>query len=96
MKSNLFCTCTLGLFLVCALYTVWLSAIVFFSAKQFQTLQVQYSGIQQTQEGLHYLAAEAVEYGKKHPAIEPILQQFELKPKSGATNAPATPKAPAK
>jgi|SRR5580765_483650 len=98
MKSNLFCTCTLGLFLVCAIYTVWLSAIVFVSAKQFQKLQSQYASIQQTQEALHYLAADAVEYGKKHPAIEPILQQFELKPKPGATNAPAAaaPKAPAK
>ena len=95
MKSNLFCTCTLGVFLVCAVYTVWLSAIVFVSTKQFQRLQSQFASIQQTQEALHYLAGEAVEYGKKHPAIEPILQQFELKPKPGTTNAPAPAKAPA-
>ena len=98
MKSNLFCTCALGIFLVCAIYTVWLSAIVFVSTKQFQKLQSQNASIQQTQKALHYLAAEAVEYGKKHPAIDPILLQFELKPKPAATNAPAsaTPKAPAK
>ena len=89
MKSNLFCTCTLGVFLVCAIYTVWLSIRVFFSAQELQQLQFQYARVEQTQEALRALASEAVEYGKKHPSIEPILQQFELKPKP-ATNA-ATP-----
>ena len=96
MKSNLFCTCTLGVFLVCALYTVWLSVRVFFSGQQLQQLQYQYARVEQTQEALRGLASEAVEYGKKHPAIDPILVQFELKPKPGATNAPtqASPKPP--
>jgi len=68
---------------------------VYFSSQQLQQLQYQYARVEQTQEALRALAAEAVEYGKKHPAIEPILQQYELKPKPGATNAPASPKTPA-
>jgi hypothetical protein len=97
MKSNLFCTCTLGVFLVCALYTVWLSIRVFFSGRELLQLQYQYARVEQTQEALRALVAEAVEYSKKHPAIDPLLQQYDIKPRPTATNAPApaTPKAPA-
>jgi len=98
MKSNLFCTLTLGVFLVCALYTVWLSVRVFFTVRELQQLQYTYARIEQTQEVTQSLANEAVEYSKKNPAIDPILQQFELKPKTGSTNAaaPIVPKSSAK
>jgi hypothetical protein len=96
MKSNLICTLTLGVFLVCAIYTVWLSVHVFFSGRQLQQVQYQYMRVEQIHEALQSLAGEAVEYSKKNPAMNPILQQFEIKPRTGATNAPAPQKAPAK
>src|SRR5947207_225870 len=97
MKSNLICTLTLGVFLVCALYTIWLSTRVYFSGQELQRVQYQYMRIEQIHEALQSLAGEALEYSKKNPAINPILQQFEIKPKTGSTNAPAAPqKAPAK
>lgn len=98
MKSNLFCTLTLGLFLVCALYTVWLSVRYFFSVQELQQLQSQYVTVEQTRNAIQSLANEALEYSKKNPRIDPLLQQFEIKPKPGGTNAPApvSPKTPAK
>lgn len=88
MKSNLLCTLTLGVFLVCALYTVWLSVRYYFSVRELQQLQYQYVAVEQTRNAIQSLANEAIEYSKTNVAIDPILQQFELKPKPGATNAP--------
>ena len=98
MKSNLLCTLTLGVFLVCALYTIWLSVRYFFSVREIQQLQYQYAVVEQTRNAIQSLANEALEYSKGHPAIDPLLQQFDLKQKPGATNAPAqaAPKATAK
>ena len=89
MKSNLLCTLSLGVFLVCAVYTIWLSFIYFISVQQLQALQDKYVRVEQTRNALSSLANEALEYSKKNPAIDPILQQFDLKPKPGSTNAPA-------
>jgi len=98
MKSNLLCTVTLGVFLVCALYTVWLSVRYYFSVRELQQLQYQYVAVEQTRNALQSLANEALEYSRTNPSIDPILQQFDLKPKPGATNAPAqgSQKVPAK
>jgi len=91
MKSNLFCTLALGAFLVCVIYTLWLSVVYYSSVRKLQELQFQYIGIEQTQAALNALLNEAVEYGKKHQAIEPILQKF-VKSAPG-TNAPPQPPA---
>ena len=85
MKSNLFCTLALGVFLVCVVYTLWLSAVYYSSVRKLQDLQYQYMTVEQTQAALNSLLNEAVEYSKKRPAIEPILQKF-MKPNPGATN----------
>jgi len=97
MKSNLTCTLALGVFLVCALYTIWLSVRVYFSAQELQQVQYQYMRIEQTHEALQSLASEALEFSKKNPAMNPILQRFEIKPRIGVTNAQAAaPKASGK
>jgi hypothetical protein len=88
MKSNLLCTLTLGVFLVCALYTMWLSVRYFFSVRELQQLQSQYVSVEQARSAIQSLASEALEYSKSHPAIDPLLRQFDLKPRLGATNAP--------
>ena len=85
MKSNLFCTLALGVFLVCVVYTLWLSAVYYSSFRKLQDLQYQYMTVEQTQAALNSLLNEAVEYSKKRPAIDPILQKF-MKPIPGATN----------
>jgi hypothetical protein len=38
------------------------------------------------------LANDAVDYGRRNPAIDPLLNQFDLKPRPAAP--PATPPAP--
>ena len=74
---------------VCAVLTAWLSVRYFFSVRELQRLQQQYAFINNTRSTVQALAQEAVEYGKRNPAIEPILQQFDLKPKAPGSGAPA-------
>jgi hypothetical protein len=95
MKSNLTCTLTLGVFLVCALYTAWLSVRTYFSGRELQQVQYQYMRLEQTHEALQSLASEALEFSKKNPAMNPILQRFDIKPKGGGTNAPTATQKPA-
>ncbi len=93
MKSNLLCTCTVGFFLVCALYTIWMAASYLSFNNDLQMIAREYAEVEQTRGALNSLAGEALEYSKKNPAIDPILQKFELKPKPGSTNAPVRPAA---
>ena len=51
-------------------------------------------GIQQHRQLFQALIMDVGEYSKTHPAIDPLLEAADLKPKSGAT-APA-PKPPTK
>ena len=54
---------------------------------ELRGLQSQAVGIENNRNIARALAAEAVEYGKRNPAIDPLLQSFNLKP------APSSPKA---
>ena len=92
MKSNLLCTLTLGVFLVCALYTIWLSITYYACAAQLQGLQYQYAAIDQTQAALDALLNESLAYGKEHPAILPMLDKFVIKPAGTNSPVPASPK----
>lgn len=84
--------------LVLALFVLGLSASLwavryFFSVREAQRLQSQYLALQQTMNGLQGLVAEAIEYSRRNPDLDPLLQQYNLKPRPG-TNAPAAARPP--
>lgn len=54
---------------------------------QGQKLQGQWAAANRSREIVRAMAADAVEYSKKNPAIDPLLQQLDLKPKPGAPAA---------
>ena len=91
MKNNTLGSLLVGILFVCAVLTTWASVRYFFSLREAQRLQAQTIAINNTRNATQALANEAVEYSKRNPAIDPILQQFEIKPK--ATNA-LTPSPP--
>lgn len=76
----------------CALFAAWVSVRYFFSAREAQRLQGQAVAVNNIRNAAQALANDAVEYSKRSPAMDDILQQFEIKSKP--TNAPA-PIAPA-
>jgi hypothetical protein len=54
---------------------------------QGQKLQGQWAVATRNREMLRAMATDALEFSKKNPAIDPLLQQLELKPKPGAPAA---------
>ena len=92
MKSNALASLLTGAVMVCALTVAWLSIRYFFTLRELQKLQGQYVFMNNTRNAAQALASEAVEYSKRNPAIDPILIQYEIKPR--ATNVP--PSAPAR
>jgi hypothetical protein len=63
----------------------------FFKTREVRNLQAQMLAYQNKQVILNNLAAECLEYSKRNPAIDPILEAHNLKPKaaSPASKSPA-------
>ena len=59
-------------------------------SRQLQRLQAQTALVNRNRAVVQSLVSEVMEYSKKNPAVDPILQSMGLKPK-GATNT-ARPK----
>ena len=92
MKSNALASLLTGAVMVCALTVAWLSIRYFFTLRELQKLQGQYVFMNNTRNAAQALASEAMEYSKRNPAIDPILIQYEIKPRP--TNAaPSSPSA---
>lgn len=59
----------------------------YFKTKEVRSLQTQMMIYQSKQQVLNNVIAECLEYSKKNPSIDPILEANNLKPKSGAAPA---------
>jgi hypothetical protein len=85
MKSETVSAILVLLLFVSALVAVWLSVRWFFSVKEMQELQFQQARMANTRAAAQGLANDAIQYGRKNPAIEPLLVEFNLRP---TTNQP--------
>ncbi len=54
------------------------------AARELRQLQVQAAMVNQNRTLIGALATETMEYSKKNPAIDPILEAAGIKPKLGA------------
>jgi hypothetical protein len=81
------------LLLSSALFSVWVGFNYYFSTRELQKLQATALSMSGRLNAAQSLANEAVEYSKRNPAIDPILFQFELKPKPGAASPAPAPRA---
>jgi hypothetical protein len=95
MKNSPLAPLLAGVLLLIGLMSAFITVRYTFSLKEYQKLQIEYARISNKRNAVQSLANEAIEYSKNNPAIDPILQVFDLKPKSGAT-APAPAAKPAK
>lgn len=88
MKNPLW---TLFLFLVLMVLVLTSSVLAFVyvrSGKRLNTLQAQAAVITQYRSAIQSLATEAIEYSKRNPAIDPILQDIGLKVRISTETAP--------
>jgi hypothetical protein len=83
-------TVLLAALLISALASVGFCCAYIYKAREVRGLQGQIAGIQNNRAFIAAVANEAVEYSKKNPEIDPILEAAGLKPAkisgSGSTN----------
>ncbi len=91
MRSNLLGAFLAGALVVGAVGASWLAAVHFFAIKELEKVTARYVTVTTTVNAVQALANEAVDYSKRNAAIDPILQQYELKPKPGASVGPGQP-----
>jgi hypothetical protein len=93
MKDNPLTTTLLGVLTVSALTSVVLCWLWASNIRDQRELQRRLNMINSSRMVINSLANEAIEYSKKNPAIDPILESVGLKPAKSApttTNIPAT------
>ena len=88
MKNSPVVPVLVGILFVCGLLTAVFSFWYYVSFKELQRLQAQYISINNNRNAAQSLAAEAVEYSKKNPAIDPILFEFDIKSKTAPAGTP--------
>jgi hypothetical protein len=92
MKNNSMTTVLLGLLTLSALASVVLCWLYISNTRELRGYQGQAALINNNRAVINSLANDVVEYSKKHPDIEPVLQSVGLKP---GKSAPATTTKPA-
>jgi hypothetical protein len=93
MKNNGMTTILLGILTLSALASVVLCWLYISNTRELRTLQGQANIINNNRTVINALASDTMEYSKKNPAIDPILESVGLKPGKAApsaTNKPAT------
>jgi hypothetical protein len=95
MKRNLIGVLLAGIFCLSVLATAFLSFTYVRSARELQKLQHQAGLVNANRTRINALAAEAVEYSKRNPAIDPILHSLRIKPRPGSNAARPSSNPPA-
>lgn len=86
MKSNSTTAVLLGVLAVSALTSVVLCMMWINNVREFRGLQFQVNEMQRNRMLATQLAGELVEYSKKNPAINPMLESVGIKQRAGAAN----------
>jgi len=96
MNRDSVATLLVGLLFLSALVAVWASVRWFFSVRELQSLQVNAAQVNNTRAAAQALANDALMYSRKNPAMDALLQEFNVRQKGETgTNQPG-PKPAAK
>jgi hypothetical protein len=91
MKNSPLTTILLGVLTLSTLASVLLCWLYISNTRELRSLQTQAALINNNRALINSLANDSMEYGKTHPAIEPILEAVGLKPGKSAPPAPNNP-----
>lgn len=92
MKSNSLAVALVGMLLVVAALTAWFAVTFNLSYLQLRQLQGKAATYNSNRAFVQTLAGDLVEYSKRNPAIDPILQSVGLKPANGTNTPSSSPK----
>jgi len=85
MKSNQLIALLVGILCITTGVTAFLVFQYHSAHNKFQELQ---AGFNNTRAIVQAISADALEYSKKNPAIDPLLKSFNLMPGNPAPSAP--------
>jgi len=91
MKNNPLTVALVAVLAVCAVATAVLSATFTFKLRKLGAMQTRLIQINNVNGFLRSLSADSLEYSKKNPAINPLLQTFGViapEPRPAANPAP--------
>jgi hypothetical protein len=91
MKNSPLATILLGVLTLSALASVVLCWLYISNTRELRSLQGQANIINNNRTVMTALANDTMEYSKKNPAIDPILESVGLKPGKAAPAAAAKP-----
>lgn len=87
MKNSPLVTILLGVLTISALASVVLCWLYISNTRELRQIQAQTAMINNQRAVINALVNDTLEYGKTHPAIQPVLESVGFK---AATNKPAT------
>ncbi|MDQ6632178.1 MAG: hypothetical protein M3Y82_10565 [Verrucomicrobiota bacterium] len=90
MGKNSLTLVLIGLLFISALVALLFAFFYLRGTGQLRSLQYQAAQVESRQNFIRALATDTMEYSKHNPAIDPILQNIGLKPRS--TNSPSPSK----
>ena len=85
MKNTPLTTILLGVLTLSALASIVLCWLYISNTRELRTLQAQAAQVNNNRALINALAIDVMEYSKTHPAIEPILESFNMKPGKSAS-----------
>jgi len=88
MEKNTTALILVGLLVIGSLCTAALAFLTVRATGELRGLQMQITSINNNQNIARAVANEAVEYSKRNPSIDLIVQTYGIKPKPAPTNPP--------
>jgi hypothetical protein len=79
IKSNPLAVLLVTALFLSALASSWFSLWWFLGARELQSIEYQFQSLNRISSSMQSLANDAMEYSRRNPAIDPVLQQFDLK-----------------
>ena len=92
IRTNALTNLLVGLVTLSLLATAGLAFYYVRSVQYLNRLQFQTAMINRNRSLINSLVSESVEYSRRNPAIDPVLQSVGIKPKSGSAQGPLAPK----
>ncbi len=87
MKNSPLTTILLVVAAIAAIASLGLSYLYIKNGRELREAQAKVAQINNSRMLINALVGETVEYSKKNPAIDPILESAGIKPKAGAAAA---------
>jgi len=91
IKSNPLAVVLVTVLFLCALASSLFSLNWYLGVKELESIEYQARSLSRISAAMQSLANEAVDYGRRNPAIDPVLLQFDLKPRQAGTPAAVQP-----